>query len=77
MTWANSFECGLPILDILAALNAAGPWIWIERDKDAFGTYVSSTPMPGVRARIYSDPSAPGENGPRYIADFRLESGYE
>jgi hypothetical protein len=62
----------MPVLGILAALNRAGPWRWIERDKEAFGTYLSSVPFEGVRARIYSDPQRHGENGPRYTADFRM-----
>src|SRR5262249_42763543 len=74
MTWVFDFECDLPILGILAALNRTGPWLWTERDKDAFGTYLSCVPREGVRARIYSDPRAPGENGPKYTADFRLDS---
>jgi hypothetical protein len=74
MTWAYDFECDLPIRDILVALNRAGPWHWIERDKDAFGTYLSAAPRDGLRVRLYSDPGAAGENGPRYTADFRLDS---
>jgi hypothetical protein len=77
MTWAYDFECDLPILGILAALNRAGPWHWIERDKDAFGTYVSSAPLDGLRVRIYSDPQGTGENGPSYTADFWLNQADE
>ncbi len=79
MTWAYDFECDMPILGILAALNQAGPWQWIERDKGALGTYISSVfyPFEGFRARIYSDPHSPGENGPRYTADFWTEPGCE
>jgi len=75
--WAYDFVCDKPILGILPALNQAGPWKWTERDKDAFGTYVSSAPFDGVRARIYSDPNSYGENGPKYTADFRIEDGCE
>lgn len=77
MTWAYDFECDMPILGILAALNQAGPWRWIGRDKEAFGTYISSVPFEGVHARIYSDPHGYGENGPRYTADFRARPGCE
>jgi hypothetical protein len=73
MKWAYQFECDQPILAILATLNRVGPWSWIERDKEAFGTYISATPLEGVRVRVYSDPQSPGENGPRYSADFVLE----
>jgi hypothetical protein len=77
MTWAYDFECDMPILGILAALNQAGPWRWIERDKEAFGTYIWSVPFEGVHARLYSDPHSYGENGPRYTADFQTGPGCE
>src|SRR5947207_1764712 len=77
MTWAYDFECDEPVLGILAALNRIGPWKWIERGNEAFGTYISSVPFDGVRARIYSDPRGSGENGPKYTADFRAEPGCE
>jgi hypothetical protein len=74
MSWGYSFDCDFRILEILAILNGVGPWNWIERDKDAFGTYISAVPIPGVRVRIFSDPNAPGENGPKYMADFRIDA---
>jgi hypothetical protein len=77
MTWAYDFECDTPILGILAALNRAGPWRWVEWNKEAFGTYLTSQPFEGVRARIYSDPRAQGDDGPRYTADFWLGPGAE
>ena len=73
MTWAYQFECDKSILVVLDTLNQVGPWHWLERDKEAFGTYLSATPFTGVRVRIYSDPQSPGENGPKYFADFFLE----
>ena len=75
MNWAYDFECDLSILSIRAALNQVGPWQWVDRDKEAFGTYLSAAPFEGVRARIYSDPRSYGENGPKYTADFRAEPG--
>jgi hypothetical protein len=75
--WAYDFESDKPIRDILSSLNQAGPWKWMERDKDALGTYISSVPFEGARVRIYSDPQGYGEDGPKYTADFRLEESCE
>ena len=62
--------------EIILTLNESGPWKWIWRDKDAFGPYISSVPLEGVRARIY-DLDGYHSNGPTYTADFRLDERSE
>ncbi len=70
--WAYDFVCDKPMAEIRAVLNAEGPWHWIERDKEAFGDYLSSAPGNGLRVRIY-DLDGRDSNGPSYTADVRLE----
>ena len=70
--WAYDFVCDKAMAEIRAVLNAEGPWKWIERDKEAFGDYISSFPSNGLRVRIY-DLDGSDSNGPSYTADFRLE----
>lgn len=70
--WAYDFVCDKPMAEIRAVLNAEGPWTWIERDKEAFGDYISSVPAKGLRVRIY-DLDGSDSNGPTYTADFRLD----
>ena len=72
--WAYDFECDKTMEEIILALNETGPWKWIWRDKEAFGPYISSAPLEGVRVRIY-DLGGYDSNGPTYTADFKLGEG--
>jgi len=54
--FAYTFECPLGLAQMFAALNAAGPWTWFERDNDRLGDYISGAalraPHRGI-AKIY------------------------
>ncbi|MDQ3754424.1 MAG: hypothetical protein M3371_06800 [Acidobacteriota bacterium] len=71
-TWAYDFVCDRPMAEIFSTINESGPWRWIERDKDAFGPYISSMPFEGLRVRIY-DLHGYYSNGPTYTADFKMD----
>ena len=67
--WACSFECDKGLLEILGLLNAAGPWRWHVRDKEAFGDYLACGPAAGLSVRLY-DLDGYDSNGPTYTVDF-------
>ena len=64
------------MLEILSLLNAAGPWHWHVRDKEAFGDYLACGPTPGLSARLY-DLDGYDSNGPTYTVDFERREGCE
>jgi hypothetical protein len=74
--WACSFECSKPLLEVLSLLNAAGPWRWHLRDKEAFGDYLACGPRPGLSVRLY-DLDGYDSNGPTYTVDFERRKGCE
>jgi hypothetical protein len=54
--WAYDFACDLPIEDILAAFNAAGPWQWGLRESAVYGDYLNCRPNEYVRLRVHEYP---------------------
>lgn len=74
--WACDFECDKPMLEILTVLNAAGPWRWEVRDKEAFGDYLACAPAAGLSVRLY-DVDGYYSNGPTYTVDFQRLRGCE
>jgi hypothetical protein len=65
--WAYAFTCEQPIEGLLAALNAAGPWRWQERDSAWYGDYLAVRPAEGVRVRIHEFPSSGSEEAGMYV----------
>ena len=52
---AYAFQSSLTVEQMLAALNAAGPWAWTLRDSDTYGEYVRTRPDDGpTKLRIIS-----------------------
>jgi hypothetical protein len=70
--WALDFESPLSMAEIRERLNAAGPWQWIWRDKDAFGPYLSAHPQ-GLRSRLY-DLDGYHSNGPTYTVEVAVRA---
>jgi hypothetical protein len=54
--WAYDFGCDLPMQDIRAAFNAAGPWQWEQRERIHYGDYLSSRPTEGVWLKVHAYP---------------------
>src|SRR5262245_60803303 len=74
--WARNFECDKRLLEILSLLNAAGPWCWHVRDKEAFGDYLACGPAVGLSVRLY-DLDGYDSNGPTYTVDFERRQDCE
>ncbi len=69
--WAYEFLCDEPIEDLLAILNASGPWTWSPRDGHWYGDYLNTRPVGGVRVRIHEWPES------KYTALLQIEEGSE
>src|SRR5262249_42638115 len=54
--WAYDFACPLPIEDVAARFNEAGPWQWQLRDSAVYGDYLNCRPLAGVRLRVHEYP---------------------
>jgi hypothetical protein len=68
---AYSFRAALSLPEMRTRLNALGPWVWIERDNDRWGEYVSAV--------VLTDPDRGivklfVEEEDRYELDFVLQT---
>jgi len=72
-TWAYDFTCDKAMAEIGAMLTATGLWRWIERDNEAFGSYIAAVPCAGLQVRIY-DLDGYDSNGPTYTVDCKMDA---
>jgi outer membrane usher protein FimD/PapC len=52
-SWGYDFDCDQSIESLLAAFNAAGPWVWRRRDSDIYGYYLRCEPGVRAEAAVY------------------------
>jgi hypothetical protein len=68
--YAYAFSTALAPADVFRKLRETATWMWVDRESDRWGDYVSSVGVPGAIVKVFCGEPSPD----RCAANVRFES---